>query len=91
MPVDMYEVCTLEQIPIAKDGMGCAITGDAPGFQHDAAVSNVFDNGEIVRCHDDGFLFRAAEQKIDYMALAFRVECRSGFVHKQNVGVENQH
>ena len=88
--VDMHEMGALQQIPIAKNGTGRAVTGNVTVFQHDTAVCNVFDYGKVVGCSDDGFLSHAPKQKIDHMALAFRVECRSGFVHEQDVWIENQ-
>lgn len=64
--------------------------GDDPStLEYVAVVGDGFDNIEVVGGGDDGFHSSSpAHEKVDYLALAFGIECGGGFVHEQHFWVK---
>lgn len=55
-----------------------------------AIIGDVFDDVQIVRRGDDGFLAAPADQKIDYLALALRIERGGRLIEQEYFGIENE-
>ena len=91
VPVDMHEVCLLQQKVWPRISLGVPAAARRPVWKtkHRSAMSSTMSRSWA---GDHGLRpATQADQEIDHLAGAFRIQRRRGFVQQQHLGIEHQH
>ena len=92
MAMRVDQVGASEQCLIAQQSRRVAFGHYLPVLENEAVIRDVFYQPEVVSGGDYGLAAIApADQQIDNLTLAFRIERRGGFVQQQYFGIEHQH
>src|SRR5436305_820397 len=90
--VSVDEVGLPEQRLVAQNLFRQPFRDDAPALEDEATISDVFDDAEVLRCHNHRLRAPAPpDEEINQAVLALRVERGCRLVEQQHFRVEDEH
>src|SRR5436305_13558606 len=88
----MNQIGSFEQRLVTQQNGWIALRSNLSPLKNEAIIGDIFYQSELVSRDDYRLIAIApADEQIDNLALAARIERGGGFIKQENLGIENQH